>query len=175
VEQQSCGKPWVVPFSVSSSCGSVCSQLRIDVNNLRYCLLDWPVPFVPPFHLRRQTCDGNHYASTSLLTGKSIQVVYKFPQPNISHRLPQFPIVSALLRLQIVCQEAHRLILPPLRRIVLAHFHTLTRCIISTMGASATFITSTALAAVTILISLGGMWRKYFRPHHQGKSPDMFL
>ena|SRR5271156_6702564 len=48
--------------------------------------------------------------------------------PNLSHRLPQFPIASALLRSQIFCQEAHRLILPPLRGLVLVHFHTLTRC-----------------------------------------------
>ena len=99
--------------------------------------------------------------------------------PNLSHRLPQFPIASTLLRFQIVYQEAHHLILPPLRGLIFIHFHTLTPSINSPMGASAEFITGTVFAAVMVLIGLGAIWivrwQTYFLIHHQGKSPDMFL
>jgi hypothetical protein len=102
--------------------------------------------------------------------------------PNLFHHLPQFPIASTLLRSQITRQEGHRLILPPLRGLVLIHFallHVVLLSTISLMGASAEFITGTVFAAVMVLIGLGAIWivrwQTYFLIHHQGKSPDMFL
>jgi hypothetical protein len=105
--------------------------------------------------------------------------VDKLTQPNLPTIFQIFR-----LRLPIALPDFLLGITPsPLCLLAWAYHHSLQLsyvlcfpCIIALMRTSAEFITTTAFAAVMVLIGLGGIWivrwQTYFLLHHQGKSLD---